>query len=47
VSATGAGIQEYEELLDPGLRRGDGLAEFYTNASRIIVVQKIGMLVGG
>ena len=24
-----AGIQEYQELLDPGFRRGDGLKDFY------------------
>jgi hypothetical protein len=24
-----AGIQEYQELLDPGFRRGDGLGIFY------------------
>jgi hypothetical protein len=23
-----AGIQEYQELLDPGFRRGDGLKDF-------------------
>jgi len=36
VSGTGAGIQEYQELLDPGFRRGDGSEEFFAKPTRII-----------